>query len=615
MTPSGTEPVTPEQRAVGGPRVRREDRPRRRAAGPARRRAAVALGLVAAVLLGWAAWLAADAVRARTELEAAAARVQVLQTQVLAGDLAGATATLDALQTHATTARSSTHGPHWTAARALPVLGPTVRAVQTVSDVVDDLALDALPALMDATALVSPATLAPVDGRVDLAPLVRAAPRVVAADATVRAARSDLRAVDAGAVVPVVAAQLRRLDARLADVGSTTATAARAVQLIPPLLGAGGPRHHLILVQNNAELRATGGIPGSVVLLRADAGAVEVVDRRSGGSLGGLDAPVLPLTAAERAIFGDDLGADMRDVTFTPDFPRSAELARAIWRQEVGGPVDGVLSIDPGALAHVLGATGPVALPDGERLTAENAVQLLLNTVYLRLGDPVRQDAFFASTADAVFDAMVSGQGQASATVEALAHGAREGRLMMWSAHPDEQALLAGTVLSGELRGVQGDSPVVGLYFNDAIQAKMGYYLRSDVTTTPTGCTADGARSFTVTVTLTSTAPVDAADLPTYVTGVEEGFPRGDLQTNVLLYAPEGGRVETVRVDGAPAAVFAQVHDGLGVVGRTVQLRPGGSVQFDYDVVGGAGQTGEPVVRTTPTTSGETSTTPGPDCS
>ncbi|GAA2726594.1 DUF4012 domain-containing protein [Cellulomonas aerilata] len=585
--------------------------PRRR---PGRRLLAVGAAALVAVL-AWVGWVALDALRARDALVAAAGGVDRLRAQVLDGDLEGASTTLASLQADASTARDRTHGPHWSLAGALPGTGPTARAVQTVSEVVDALATTALPALMDAAALVDPAAMAPVDGRVDLAPLVAARPGVVAADGAVQDALAAVRGVDADAVVGPVAVQLTRLDDQLTGVATATAAAARAVELLPPMLGVDGPRDYLLLVQNNAELRATGGIPGSVVLLRAEAGALEVVDQRSGGSLGDLAAPVLPLTAAEQALFGTDLAADMRDVTFTPDFPRSGEIARAIWQQQVGGDVDGVLSVDPGALAHVLGATGPVALADGSTLTAENAVRLLLNTVYLDIEDPADQDVFFADTAATVFDALVSGGASASATLDALAVSAREGRLMLWSAHPAEQALLAGTPLSGELRGVREGVPVVGLYFNDAIPAKMGYYLRSDVTTVPTDCTADGAPTFTVTVDLTSTAPADAASLPPYVTGTEDGFPRGDLQTNVLAYAPEGGRVETVRVNGGAAAVFAQTHDGLGVVGQTIQLKPGGTVQIAYDVVGGAGQTGSPVIRTTPLTASSVTAGPGADCS
>ena len=218
----------------------------------------------------------------------------------------------------------------------------------------------------------------------------------------------------------------------------------------------------------------------------------------------------------EHALFGDDRGAKVLDVTFTPDFPRSGQLAREIWKQKVGGNVDGVLSIDPGALADVLGATGPVKLPTGQRLTKSNAVRLLLNTVYIQIADPKMQDQFFAATAGSVFDAMLGGQGKPAAVVDALAQAAREGRLMVWSAHKDEQALLSGTVLSGELVGVRGKSPVIGVYLNDGSAAKIGYYLRTDVVATPTGCRPGGAQTVNVKVTLTNTAPANAADLPPY---------------------------------------------------------------------------------------------------
>ena len=372
------------------------------------------------------------------------------------------------------------------------------------------------------------------------------------------------------------------------------------------MLGADGPREYLLLVQNNAEQRATGGIPGSVVLLRAVDGAVKVVEQRAGNTLGDLPKPVLPLTAQEHALFGDDLGKTMLDVTFTPDFPRSGQLARAIWRQKVGGNVDGVLSIDPGALADVLGATGPVTLPTGQVLTSKNAVQLLLNTVYLRIADPRIQDEFFAATSHSVFDAMLGGQGKPAAIVDALAQAARDGRVMVWSAHKNEQALLSGTVLSGALVGVQDKSPVIGVYLNDGTAAKIGYYLRTDVAATSTGCRSDGSQTVNVKVTLTNTAPANAADLPPYIAS-GNSVPKGEVRTNVLLYAPSGGQVDSVRVIGAEQGVFSQTHDGLAVVGKTVQLKPGQRVVIDYDILSGRGQPGTPVLRVTPVTLGKTS--------
>jgi len=560
--------------------------------------------LLVAVVTVAVAWVGVDALNARGELKAAATQVHVLQGQVEKGDRTGAKVTLTSLQAHAAAAQAKTHGLRWSVVRTLPWVGTNVRAVQTVSEVINGLAVNALPALMDATSLADPTTLAPVKGRVDLKPLVKAEPEVVAANAEVQTAERRLDAINPHGLLAAVAAPLVDLRAQVAKVALTTATVARAVQLLPPMLGADGPRVYLLLVQNNAEQRATGGVP-TLILLRADDGAVKVVQTRSaGGNLANLPKPILPLTSAEQALFSNFLGIYMADVTMTPDFPRSGQLALAIWRQQVGTNLDGVLSIDPGALANVLGATGPVTLPSGQQLTETNAAQLLMNTVYLTILDPTKQDEFFAATAGSVFHAMMSGKGEPAAIVDALAQSAREGRLLVWSAHQKEQALLSGTVLSGELVGVQGDSPVIGVYLNDGTAAKIGYYLRTDVAATPTGCRADGSQTVSVKVTLTNTAPADAADLPPYIAS-GHAIPKGQVRTNVLLYAPTGGRVDDVHVIGADQGVFSQTHNGLAVVGKTVQLKPGQRVVIDYNLLTGKGQPGIPVLRVTPVTLGK----------
>jgi len=559
----------------------------------------LAVALLLVVLFAAVAWIGLDALHARADLKAAAGQVRVLQSQVAKGDKKAAAVTLTSLQRHAASARASTHGPQWTAGRALPWLGPNIAAVQTVSEVIDGLAKNAMPTLINATSLVDPQTLAPVKGRIDLAPLVKAAPGVEEADAQVQAGLGRLNAIDPGALIAPVSAPVADLQTRVGKLALTTATAARAVRLLPPMLGAKGPRDYLLLVQNNAEPRATGGIPGSVILLRADHGAVTVVKQRSGSSLN-LAAPALPVTAPEKALFGENLATDMRDVTFTPDFPRTGQLARAIWNAQVGGNVDGVLSVDPGTLAAMLGATGPVTVPNGPPLTSQNAVPLLLNTIYLKIADPAKQDAFFSATASAVFKAVLGGQGDPAQVVRALAQSAREGRLLVWSAHPQEQALLSGTVLSGDLVGVQGHSPVIGVFLNDGTAAKLGYYLHTDVVARTTACHPNGSQEMTIRVILKSTAPKNAAELPRYITGGGIVVPAGEVRTNVLLYPPKGGMVDSVRVSSGEPGVFSQNHKGFAVVGNTVQLKPGGQATIAYDVITGKGQNGIPILRVTP---------------
>lgn len=583
-----------------GARTRADDRPEpaRHASGRVPRRRAVWL-VVSAVLLilvAWGAWLGYDAVKARRELLAAADLLAGLQDDVLAGDT-DVSATLGEVQVHAAAALESTHGPHWTVAAVLPWAGDNVRAVQAVSEVVDTLAADVLPDLADVAAVVDPAALAPVDGRVDLAPLQAAAPTVVAAAEKVDAGQQRLDDIDAEALWDVVAAPLTDLRTKLDQLAMTTATASRAVQLLPPMMGAEGPRTYLVLVQNPAEPRATGGVP-ALVVLRAEGGAVSVVAQAS-AEVGDLTTPALPLSQEERSLFSDLLGSYMADVTFTPDFPRSSELARALWAKEAGETVHGVISIDPATVASLLRVAGPVKLSSGVELNGDNAVEWLTNTVYLNHMSSIERDALFAEATMQAFSLMVAGGWDPASMVDALAADARMGHLMVWSAEPTEQALLADTVLSGRLRGVLGTSPVIGVYVNDGSQSKMGYYLAADVTARTTECRADGSQSVTVRVELTSMAPPDAASLPDYISGGRV-LPAGQMRENLLVYAPEGGLVDDVRVEGTEPGVHAQSHNGLSVTAKTVVFPPGETIVIEYDIITGPGQPGTPVVRVTP---------------
>lgn len=571
----------------------RDAHPRRRVVG------ITALG-VAFVLGASVAWLAWSAFDARDALLAARTEVAQLQTQARGGEVDAARATLADVQRHAALARDRTSGPLWAVAGAVPGVGPNVRAVRAVAEAVDELARHALPPLVEATALVDPAALAPVDGRVDVEPLADVAPQIAGADTAVRASLQRMQDVDTAGLAAAVAGPVVELRAQLGEVSADTATAARAAALLPAMLGVDGPRQYLVLVQNNAEPRATGGIAGAVLLLRADDGRIEVVEQRRGGELAGLPEPVVELTAAEQDLFSPLLGTDMRDVNFTPDFPRSAQIARAIWQQQLGGTVDGVLSIDPGTLALVLGATGPVRLPDGTALTEDNVVATLLNDVYLEIEDPRAQDDFFAATASAVFAAVAGGQGDAGGVVDALAEAARRGRLMMWSADEDEQERLTGTVLSGELTGRVDDEAVIGLYLNDGTQAKVGYYLQAQAEVEATECLVGGAQRVRVSATFTYAAPADAAELPEYLVGLDGVVPPGQFRANVLIYLPARGVLDSVQVNGEPAALHSQVHDGLSVGALTWNFVPGQTYRLELDITTGTGQNGPVRLRTTP---------------
>ena len=559
------------------------------------------LGLVALVVLAFAGWTAYQGKLARDDLTSARVGVERLTDAVATGDSGLAREALFDIQDASQRADGHTNGPGWVVGGYLPVVGDDITGVRTVADVTDDVATDVLPRLVDASAALSPSQLQPSGGSIDIAGLVRAQDPLTTANTALQGQVSRVEALRPDDMIGPIADPVRDLQGALGGAASITDRATMAVDLLPGMLGQDGKRTYLVLFQTNAEIRATGGIPGALAVLTTDNGVIELVKQGTAADLGDpRDESVLPLNKAERSIFGDKIGTFPADVTFTPDFPRVAAFAQAMWEDATGQRVDGVLSADPVALSYLLEGTGPIPIAgeDTDQLSAGNAVRLLLNQAYLDIDNPEAQNEYFADAGRSVFDAVAAGQGDPRTTLDAMVRGANEQRLLVWSDNGDEQADLATTVLSGALPSGATRSPDVGIYLNDATGTKLDYYLDYDVTLKPLACSANGAQEQRVTVTMTNNAPADAAtSLPPSILGFSSS---GRLFTNLYIYAPVDGDVGGATMDGEKFAFAPYQHGTRPVAGATIDLKPQQTRTMTYIVTSGPDQPGEPDVRITP---------------
>jgi hypothetical protein len=551
----------------------------------------VVLALVLLLILA-VAWVGVRGLMAKRDLEQSVQLVGTLRSELVSGNSTAAQKTADDLQDHAASARSLTGDPVWGAFQVLPFVGSNLRAVREVAVVVDDVATGAVKPVAGVIGDVNVKAFAPKDGKVDLAPLVKAQPAVQRATTTLAKADRDATAIDTSDTLSPVTSAVNQLRNAVASVAGQADVANRAVQLAPAMLGHDGDRRYLLLFQNNAELRAGGGIPGAVALLDVKDGAIHLSNQASGSSFGQTEQPVLPLSTDTQGLYGAITGEYMQDVTLTPRFDVSAELAREMWKQRFGQQVDGVLAMDPVTLAYILKATGPVQLPTGDTLTSDNAVELLLSDVYAKYPDGNVQDAFFASAASAVFDKVSSGAFDPTAFIGALTDGVQDNRLRLWSADRSEQDRLDGTAVTGPLPSSSASERQFGVYLNDATGAKMDFYLQKTVAVGSAVCRADGRPTSVVQVTLKNTAPANAAtSLPAYVTGAGDfGVEPGKVQTNVAVYAAKGEIYLGSTQDGKAAAPHTAVDGEHPVVQVQTLLAPGQSTTFRVTFLGSAKQ-------------------------
>ncbi|WIE76146.1 DUF4012 domain-containing protein [Curtobacterium sp. MCSS17_007] len=557
----------------------------RRAAVRRGNRARTVLWIVLAVVLLLilaVAWVGVRGALAKGHLERAVSDVSTLRSQLGSGDTSGAQPTAAKLEDEASAARSLTGDPVWATSEHVPFFGTNLRAVRQVAAIVDDVATGAVAPVSGVVGELGSDSFAPKDGKVDLGPLVKAQGPVQQAATTIDKASKDADAIDVSGTLSPVTSAVNQLRNALQSVEGQVDVANRVVQLAPAMLGADGDRRYLLLFQNNAELRAGGGIPGAVALLNVQDGGISLQEQRSGGSFGPYPESVLPLDDGTKGLYGDITGRYMQDVTLTPRFDVSAELAREMWKRETGTEVDGVLAMDPVTLGYLLQATGPVSLPTGDTLTSDNAVRLLLSDVYARYPDPAVQDAFFASAASSVFEKVSSGGFDAKRFVAALTTAAGEDRLRLWSADEGEERLIAGTALAGELPTVSPDTRQFGVYLNDGTGSKMDYYLEKTVSVGSSVCRKDGRPTSAVEVTITNTAPADAAtSLPEYVTGGGAfGTEPGKIKTLIAVYAPTDAVFLGASKDGQGVGVQTLTDDGHPVAQLQTLLAPGESVTF-----------------------------------
>ncbi|MDP9694951.1 UNVERIFIED_ORG: hypothetical protein J2X79_002519 [Arthrobacter globiformis] len=565
---------------------------------------------IAVVFIVAGGWLGFRASEIKSEIDSAYQLIPHIKDSITANNAREAAESVRQLRSHTASAREASEDPIWTLAAAVPFIGTNFSAVSEVARSADDVSTLGVAPLVSVFESLNWDTLMPNSKGTDLAPLEAASPKVSSAAHAVRVSAARLERIDTSNLLPQVAEPLIRARGQLEAVTGALDASADAAKIAPAMLGAQGTRKYLLMIQNNAEVRASGGIPGALAVLTLDHAKLTLGAQSSAGAVGYM-TPTLTVDPEQQQIYSGRLGKFMQDVNLTPDFPTTASTAQAMWERKTGQRVDGVISMDPIVLGYILDGTGPIKVGKPEllslasglpvQLTGKNVVKTLLSDVYAKIEQPELQDAYFAGVAQEIFSTLGSGKGDAKSVLEGITRGTTEGRVLVWSAKNDEQSVLAEYPLSGSIEGPSVAPAQFGVYFNDGTGAKMDYYVKRTVQLVEE-CTEDGYSQVRVRVTSTNNAPADAAtSLPEYVTGGGAfGVPAGSVQTNIVAYGPMQSNVEEASVAGKKTAFSAQRHAGRPVGTVTVRLAPGQSSTVEF-TFGKIVQHTDPVVGVTPT--------------
>lgn len=500
--------------------------------------------------------------------------------------------------------KKETSSPVWTMASFIPVYGSDINAARTMVDALSDVSSGALVPMADNLAQATPGKLFQ-DGTINVSALQAVADSLSDSSKVFKSANEKIQGIGDTHIAQVTELVDKAKDG-FATLDGAVDAAEKVAPVLPQMLGANGQtRNYLVYAMNNVEIRACGGFGGSQGLISVTDGQMSIGDfvPRIGLSE---DEAVESVDEEDEALFGDHSNLYNSGNTYSPDWPRNSQRVAALWKSQYGQDVDGVVGIDPVFLQYLLGLVGNVSLPDGTVVDGTNAAKVLMHDVYWNY--PVEEsDGIFASVASAAFDKILGGIGDVDVTklVGAFERGAEEGRLIAWMRNDDEQNAIKEMGIDASLPDPDDPSadPVAGVYFNNLSFSKLDWYLNADTQIGQGVKNGDGTCSYRITVTLTNImTQEEAGKLPDYVAASAPDAARDDERLNVSLFAPTGGNISDLTVEGTQFGLGAATWLGIPFYSGTVDLHAGETTTITYTLTTSAEAGDKPLaLRQTPT--------------
>ena len=317
--------------------------------------------------------------------------------------------------------------------------------------------------------------------------------------------------------------------------------------LVPSFIAQDSKKTYLVLFQNSAELRPTGGFIGSYGLLSFEKGklldfSVEDI-YAADGQLQGYVEPPEPI----KEFLGQNSWF-FRDSNWDPDFTVSAPRAEWFLNKTTSRNVDGVIAVNLPAVKELLAAAGPITLSDyNEEVTSDNLFERAEyhSEIDFFPGSTQKKD-FLGALAREIFDRVKNSSASGMLKLsQALETSLAQKQLLFYLHDAGSQRLLleqnwAGALFAPSLNPA-ADQPITGDYAF-SVEANLGinkanYFLKRSLEQQLTLLKNREILSVT-TIEYQNQSPADA-------------WPGGIYRTYLRQYLPQNSTLISVKVADA----------------------------------------------------------------
>ncbi len=144
------------------------------------------------------------------------------------------------------------------------------------------------------------------------------------------------------------------------------------VKLLPELLGQSGEKTYMLLFQNDAELRPTGGFLTAYAYIKVLKGKITPLESNDIYSLDARFTKKLPAPEPIKKYLPLVYNWNLRDMNLSPDFKASMDVFYSNYHSVPGARVvDGIIAIDTQVPVELLKVLGPIGVGGWGNFTAE----------------------------------------------------------------------------------------------------------------------------------------------------------------------------------------------------------------------------------------------------
>lgn len=379
--------------------------------------------------------------------------------------------------------------------------------------------------------------------------------------------------------------------------------------LFRAFLGDGSDKLYLLAAQNSAEIRASGGFPGSMGTIRIEDGVLTIDDFKTVYDMISVNPPTeAHITDTEYLLFSGSLDY-ARDACYIPDFERVGEIWALAYESKNDEHIDGVISLTPVIIQKVLAYTGAVTLSDGTELNGDNATQMLQKDLYYKYlssnssykisnaNDYV--DSLFAETAKIVMGKLVDDFdiNRIADYSKIFTDGGKDRTILMWMEDETAESYVKAAGCSGALNDAPSN-PEAGVFFSGANGSKLGWFVSLDTQIGDVTVNDDGSRTYDVTVTVSNDITRDDMyRAGNYIIGNYNG----QVESYLHLFAPAGGTISDFETSNSMTMNMDEYH-GLEVAYNVeFMLAPSNPVTVTYKVTTAPGVSTPLKISQTPT--------------